>query len=662
MVEDKPRYELHFHGLVQDSVVFDSSKVKQVFQGSWTRSTAVHQLSSDLADFTGRQTELDRLTAYLLQATASRGTGNSVAVVTGMAGVGKSALALHLAHELNPNFPDAQLYVNLRGTEGQPLEPLEVLAGFLRALGVDDPLIPQSLTERSELYRSLLSNKRALVLLDNARDEFQIRPLLPDCATCAVLVTTSRHLPALEEAMILDLPVMTDTEARSLLQKLVGVERTTAEPEATQQILDLCDRLPLAIRITGGILRTSPDWRLAYYASKLAERRQRLIQLRLGDLDVRTSLTLSYQELEALPARLFRLLGLLVGLNFVPGVAAALLESEPVIAEESFQTLVDRQLVELTSEGRYRFHDSVRLFARGQLAQEEPAEARQAARLRISRYYLETTEIWDLALNLETRRQLTLLLVKGKDQSFVERNLLLAALNWFEMERPNLLASVEWAHQAEAWTIVISLTRNLVNFFNTHNYWADWERTHWLALEASRELGTRQGEAQTLINLGNVYSLKSHWEKASNCYEQSLGIFSELSDRPGVAKSLSNLGNVYAQQGYWEKAINSYQESLSLFDELKDRYREGQTLANMGIVYAQQNDKDRAILFWQDSLTKLHPDLSKSKRVAEWLQSIKGNLEVSLQANQIEPQRHVVYLLGGLIVMILALFLLIIFW
>jgi hypothetical protein len=213
-----------------------------------------------------------------------------------MAGVEKSALAIHVAHQLKSNFPDAQLYVNLRGTE--------------------------------------LSGKRALVLLDNARDETQVSLLLPNCSSCAVLVTSRGRLAALEEAAVFDLAVMQELEALELLQNLVGRERTQAELEAAKNLINLCNRLPLAIRIAGGMLRNKPQWQLEDCAGKIALERQRLVQLGLSDLDIRPSLSLSYQQLEETAARLFRLLGLLVGSNFTSALAAALLESEPVTAED----------------------------------------------------------------------------------------------------------------------------------------------------------------------------------------------------------------------------------------------------------------------------------------------------------------------------------------
>ena len=667
MVRDKPRYELHFHGIVQGAVVGDYNKVKNILQGSLAKFASLHRLPPDIANFTGRQAELESVTALLGQASKSGETGHNISVLTGMAGVGKSALAIHAAYQLKPDFPDAQLYVNLRGTESQPLEPSQVLAGFVRSLGVGDRSIPETLIQRSDLYRSLLSGKRALVLLDNALDEAQVRPLLPDSSTCAVIVTTRKPLADLEGAAILEVDEMTQ-EALDLLQNLVGV-CTPSELEAAKNVIDLCSRLPLAIRITAGTLKNKANWRFEDCADKLADERERLLSLRLSDLAVRVSLALSYQELDANTARLFRLLGLLIGSNFTPALAGALLESESAIAEESVKHLVDVQLLEPANEGRYRFHDLVRLFARGQLAQEEASEARQAARLRISRWYLETSEAMDLALNPETRRQLAQVLVEGKNQSIeaTEQKLFLAALNWFEIERTNLLASIEWANQAKARELVASLAKNLVNFFNIYGYWTDWEQTHLLALEAIRTLedlpesdapsdriSSGYREAQTLTNLGNVYSLQSDWQKASDCYEKSLGIFRELGDNPGIAKAMGNLANVYSRQGDWVKASDCYEQSLDIFRELKDSYGEGQTLANLGILYAQQSNQEKAIALWQEARRKLPSDLPKSKQLAEWLESTRRLTVVasSKPIEQNQSQRPTLKIVGGLIVVI----------
>ncbi|HEY9604387.1 MAG TPA: NB-ARC domain-containing protein [Allocoleopsis sp.] len=617
----------------------------------------------DLTDFTGRQAECDRIMAWLREGAPSEQNAVPISVVTGIAGVGKSALAIHIAHQLQHDFPDAQLYVNLRGTEGQPVAPLDVLAVFLRAWGVDEQSIPDSLTHRAELYRSRLAGKRVLVLLDDAHNEEQVRPLLPNSSTCAVLVTTRRSLADLAESRVLDLTEMAPTDALELLEKQVGQERTQAEPEAAKKIIDLCDRLPLAIRIAGGTLQNKRDWRLEEYALSLAKERRRQEQLHSLNLAVRAALVLNYQELDARAAHLFRLLGLLTGPKFLPSVAVALLESDPVSAEESVTSLVKVKLLEPATDERYRLHDLVRLFAKEQLAQEELAQARQAARLRAGRWYLETSKMMNLALNPQTRRQLAQILSKSQAQPLAatEQNLWLGALNWFKLERTNLLACVDWADQAEAWDIVVGLAENLVNFFNTYAARTDWERTHLLALEATRKLAqsseshrdtSRQGEAQTLTNLGNLYSLQNHWEKASDCYEQSLGIFSELEERAGVAKALGNLANVYTQQGQWGKASECYKQSLLIFGELKDFYGEAQTLANMGIFYIKQNHEQKAAVLWREALTKLPSGSPKTKQVAQWLELIRPIAQEIQATSPRPPQRRISYVIVGVIIIV----------
>ncbi len=671
MTADKPRYELHFHACVQGAVVDDNNNVKTIIQNSLTPSLAkpLHQLPPDLANFSGRQAERESVISLLL---GKQKTEVAIAILTGIAGVGKSALALQVAAQLKPDFPDAQLYINLRGTESQPLEPMQVLASFIRSVAGNDQSIPEKLTERSNLYRSLLANKRVLIVLDNALDEAQVRPLLPEKTTCATIITTRKTIADLDRAATLELDVMTEQEALLLLQNWVGSDRLQAELDAAKNIIDLCSRLPLALCIAGGTFKHKPDWRLEECVQRLTEERQRLLPRRLSDLAVRVSLALSYQELDATTARLFRLLGLLTSPNFTPELATVLL-SDQATAEQSLKHLVNVHLLELASEGRYRFHDLVRLNARGQLAQEEPSEARQAARLRISRWYLETSKIIDLALNPETSRQLAQVLAAEKNPSEdVTQNRFMAALNWFELERTNLLASIEWAHQGKSWEIVASLAKNLVNFFNIYAYWGDWKQTHLLALEAIHALEESaenredtlvlcQKEATTLANLGNVYSLSSDWLHASECYDKSLSIFQEQENRPDIAKTIGNLANVYAQTGNWAKASDLYQQSLKMFAELKDRYGEGQTLANLGILWAQQNQEEKAIALWQEAFVKLPTDLPKSKQLKEWL----ANTNVTVTSNETNsrpPAQPPFPIVGSVIVvMAIAFFLIFLF-
>jgi DNA-binding SARP family transcriptional activator len=248
-------------------------------------------LPPDIDDFTGREAAVTEVEGLL---EARQGTAIVISAIAGKAGVGKTALAVHVAHRLRRRFADGQLYVNLRGAEAQALDPAEVLAGFLRALGVEGGAIAEGLEERVRQYRSGLADRQLLVVLDNAASEAQVRPLLPASRGCAALITSRAHLGGLEAAHLLTLEVLEAEQAVALLAKLAGPERVAAEPEAAQAIVQLCGRLPLAVRIAGARLAARPQWRLALLAERLADERRRLDELATGDLEVRASVALSY--------------------------------------------------------------------------------------------------------------------------------------------------------------------------------------------------------------------------------------------------------------------------------------------------------------------------------------------------------------------------------
>jgi NB-ARC domain len=345
-----------------------------------TAVEARHQLPPDVADFTDREREAADV-RRALEDPEGRG---GVALVAGKPGVGKSALAIHLAHALSAQFPDAQLYVDLRGGEPaehlDPLTPTEVLAGFLRALGIEQ--VPEQPAERVAFYRAQLAHKRALVVLDNASREDQVRPLIPGSRSCAVLVTSRMQLPGLEGARPRELEVLDPGAALELLAKLIGDrDRLERERDAAEAIVRLCGYLPLAVRIAGSRLRTRPRWSLHKLVERLADERRRLDELRAGDREVRASFALSYRELKDDEARLFRRLGVFPGPDFGVALAGALVDTSSDEAEELLERLVDVRLLEEVGEERYRFHDLLRLFARERLeADETPPHAKRPER------------------------------------------------------------------------------------------------------------------------------------------------------------------------------------------------------------------------------------------------------------------------------------------
>jgi hypothetical protein len=334
------------------------------------------QLPHVLADFTGRLEQSARLRACLCPEVE---TATPVAVISGPPGVGKTALAVHVSHQLQEHFADGQLFVDLQGALAAPLEPLTVLAGFLRALGVAASAIPAEPHERVALYRTRLADRRVLVVLDNAVNEAQVRPLLPGGAQCAALVTSRSRLAGIEGVSAMSLEVMEVGESVELLARVAGRQRVAAEPEAAAAVIGLCGRLPLAVRIAGARLAARPHLQLARMADRLADEQKRLDQLDIGDLAVRTSFGLSYKRLDAEAGRAFRLMAQLEMPEVSPWAIAALLSTNAQRGEEIAERLVDVHLLELTPDGRYRMHDLLRVFARERLEEEDSKEASAAA-------------------------------------------------------------------------------------------------------------------------------------------------------------------------------------------------------------------------------------------------------------------------------------------
>ncbi|MFD8811248.1 BTAD domain-containing putative transcriptional regulator [Streptomyces sp. NPDC059627] len=338
------------------------------------------QLPPDIADFTGRVAALDRLLDTLdpdraeppgPAGGARRHEAPPVAVVTGMGGVGKTALAVRAAHRVRAGFPDGQLYADMRGAQHDPADPAVVLAGFITALGVAAQFVPDSLDNRAALLRSLLNGRRVLMLLDNVRDPAQLAPLLPGSATCAVLVTSRSRLWGLPTSVRVDLPGFEADEAVDLLERIVGRARLAEDPAAARELVHSCGLLPLAVRIVAARLASRPTWGAASLTSRLRDERRRIAELRAGDLTVAAVFEMGYQQLAETHARAFRLVAMVCDPEIgVPAAAAVLGLAEDAV-EELLESLVDASLLETSHPGRYRFHDLLRAFGQQQTS---PAE------------------------------------------------------------------------------------------------------------------------------------------------------------------------------------------------------------------------------------------------------------------------------------------------
>jgi DNA-binding SARP family transcriptional activator len=565
-------------------------------RGAKRRMQGPAQLPADIADFTGRDEQVKRL-SDLLSGTGATGDPGAVriAVVAGSGGLGKTSLAVHAAHRVRRRFPDGQLYVDLLGATAAPLLPGDVLARFLRDLGVDGRDIPVDEDERAARYRTTLARRRMLVVLDNARDAAQVRPLLPGSASSAVLVTTRSRMPDLASTKLVDLNVLDDDEALKLFVKVVGEERAAAEPEATAELLDACAGLPLAIRICAARLVTRSGWTIRAMAGRLTDEHRRLDEMRAGDLAVRASFEVSFTSLPPStdkqgidPALAFRLLGLWQGPSISIAAAAALFGVPEYSAEDALEVLVDTHLLESVTTDRYRFHDLLRVYAAERAEADLPAAERDAAITRLLTWYMRTADA--AATAVSPHRYNIVLDPAGTDPPPLAFAGVDDALAWYDSERANLVAATRQAAASGRHDIAWRLPAPLFSMFNRRGNWAECIATHHIALDSSRQAGNRPGEAWVLNNLGDALGVARDPEGAGHL-ERSLAIRREIGDRIGEAQAANNLADAYQALGRTEEAVELYRRALELNREIGYRYGEGVALVNLGSTLL---DFDRA--------------------------------------------------------------------
>jgi DNA-binding SARP family transcriptional activator len=566
----------------------DEPPESRLARGARRTAPAPAQLPADIADFTGRDEQVKRL-SDLLSGTGASGDPGAVriAVVAGAGGLGKTSLAVHAAHRVRRRFPDGQLYVDLLGATAAPLLPGDVLARFLRDLGVDGRDIPVDEDERAARYRTTLARRRMLVVLDNARDAAQVRPLLPGSASSAVLVTTRSRMPDLASTKLVDLNVLDDDEALKLFVKVVGEERAAAEPEATAELLDACAGLPLAIRICAARLVTRSGWTVRAMAGRLHDEHRRLDEMRAGDLAVRASFQVSFTSLPPStdkqgidPARAFCLLGLWQGPSISSAAAAALFGIPEYSAEDALEVLVDTHLLESVATDRYRFHDLLRVYAAERAADDLSAAERDAAVTRLLGWYMRTTDAAATAL-APHRYNIPLDAPAGDDVPALSFATSEEALAWYDDERANLVAATRQAAGSGLHEIAWRLPAPLFQMFSSRGNWADCIATSRIALESARQAGNRQGEAWILNNLGDALGFTRHSE-GIDCLERSLAIRREVGDRMGEAQSANNLADAYHWLGRTDEALELYRRALELNRAVGYRLGEGIALVNLG--------------------------------------------------------------------------------
>jgi DNA-binding SARP family transcriptional activator len=527
--------------------------------------TPVCQLPRDLPDFTGR----DELVTELAERIEYRDTP-SVIVLSGPPGVGKSAVAVRVAHLVRAAFPDGQLHLDLAGTTSSPRRPVDVLPELLRAVGVTE--IPRTLTERAALLRSALAARRMCLVLDDAASAAQVAPLLPGAGGSAVLVTSRVMLPDLVGTHPVELDVLGEQEAMRLLSGIVGDARVRAEPESATAILRFCGRLPLAIRVAGTRLAHRRGWTLRTLADRLRDERRRLDELSVGDLAVRASVGLSYASLPADAARAFRLLGLLGPVRWPGWVVGALLDRPPAdSADAVLDVLVDNHLVELvgsdaTGAPRYRLHDLLRCYAA------ELSEKDTAAVTRVLAGYL--TRAAAAAAAMPYFGVLPTSASPAPD-----------AAAWFDAERHTGVAMVSLAESAGADGYAWQLAATFAPYFDLRGHQDDWQRTHVKALAAAQRAGDRRGEAIVLRNLGQVALYRDGYAEARTAFTRAHELFTTVGDDQGAAVALAGLGTVLRILGEHDEALDCCHGALELFARVGDRHGEAVARLAAGSVW-----------------------------------------------------------------------------
>jgi DNA-binding SARP family transcriptional activator len=564
------------------------------------------QLPADVTDFTGRDDQVKHL-CTLLSGAGEDGEGGAVriALVAGSGGLGKTSLAVHAAHQVRGSFPDGQLYVDLLGATPQPLPATDALARFLRDLGLDGRDIPVEEDERAGRYRTILAGRRVLVVLDNARDAAQVRPLLPGTASCAVLVTTRSRMADLASTRLVDLDVLDDDEALTLFTRIVGDERAAAEPEATAELLLACAGLPLAIRICAARLATRSGWTIRAMANRLRHEHRRLDELRVGDLAVRASFQVSFASLPAsaqpgaiAPADAFRLLGLWHGPFIAPAAAAALFGTPEDLATDALEVLVDAHLLESKAPDRYQFHDLLRVYSAERAVADLSAPDRDAAIGRLLRWYMRTADA--AATAVLVHRYNIPLEPAGADPPPLSFTGAEDALSWYDTERANLVAATRQASSVGRHDIAWRLPAPLFRIFETRGNWADLVTTHRIALDSARRAGNRPGEAWILNSLGEALGITGD-SQSIGYLEQALAISREVGDRMAESRAANNLADAYTRLGRSEEAIDLLHRALDLDREVGSRFGEGVALVNLGDALVDLHRGAEAIDYLQQA-------------------------------------------------------------
>jgi len=575
----------------------------------------------DVNGFSGREDEL----AYL-DSTFADGAAQSTAViicaVTGTAGVGKTALAVHWAHRNHARFPDGQLYVNLCGFDpaGPALDPAEVIRRFLDAFGVPPDRIPTGLDARAALYRSLLRNRRMLLVLDNARDAEQVRPLLPGAPSCLVIVTSRNQLTSLvatQGAHPLSVDLLTTADARDLLVLRLGFERLAADPSAVGEIIHRCARLPLALAIVASRAATHPGFALGALAEELRAVSRSLDALGGPDnaTDMRTVFSWSYDALSATAATLFRRLAIHPGPDIAVSAAASLVGMSRVSTRPLLAQLANANLITEHAPGRYTFHDLLRSYATELAHTIESANSRYTASRRMHDHYLHTAYAASRLLSphrdpieLTSRHPgVTVDKLVGREQ----------ALAWFTAEHPALLSLIgheAWAFDTHTWQLAWAVG----DFLRWRGLWHEWAAAQRPALAAARRLASPIGEAHAHRGLASAYAQMGRLDDAQIHDREALRIFGEMNDHAGQALVHLDIALIFERRSGYCEALSHAEQALRLYEIADHTAGQARALNFIGWDHAKLGALEQSVMYCRRALALLQEGGDRNGEADTW--------------------------------------------
>ncbi|MFC4910963.1 AfsR/SARP family transcriptional regulator [Actinomadura gamaensis] len=592
-------------------------------------------LPADLPDFTGRTVLAEELVRALTEPVEER-AAPPVVCVSGVGGVGKTALAVHVAHAVREAHPDGQLYVDLQGVGDRPLDPSVVLAGFLRALGVREESIPEGEAERAALLRSRLADRRVLIVLDNARDAAQLRPLLPGERGCSVLVTARARQAGLSGARHVDLDVLDPVEAIELFGAIAGRDRVAAERAAVVDVVGLCGLLPLAVRIVAARLAARPSWTVRALAARLADGRRRLAELRIGSLAVEATFRLGYDQLDAAQARAFRLLALPEATALSAGAAAAALGADDAIAvEDVLESLVDLGLLDSPAPGRYRYHDLLWLFARQTAERLDTATERAAVPVRLLTHLLTVQRSVTglvrpglFAPNVSAAEEEIAFgsAARARDWTFEHLDVMLSVLRQVAREKTapataaDLLFTLDpLLEEGYRWSEVEPAARTLADAApgpyaeGRARYVLGRVAVHTSRLDEAERAAARAAELAGLVGdtalrvashdlLAHVAFYRLRPREAADHLERALTLGREVGDRAGEMERLASLAYTHVELDEPARAIDWAEDARALARELGYGAGEAYALYTLGMALDRAGRLDEAVARYDDAL------------------------------------------------------------